>query len=72
MNAEVQDAQRLQQDFLISVSHDLKTLLTSIQGYLQAIMDGAAQIIHEEAGRLNRMVTELTDLARLQSSLARD
>ncbi|MBL8163514.1 MAG: HAMP domain-containing protein [Anaerolineae bacterium] len=74
MNAEVQDAQRSQQDFLINVSHDLKTPLTSIQGYSQAIMDGAArdpasaaQIIHEEAGRLNRMVTELTDLARLQS-----
>ena len=56
------------------MSHDLKTPLTSIQGYAQAIIDGAAedtseaaQIIYEEAGRLNRMVVELTDLERLQA-----
>jgi signal transduction histidine kinase len=48
--------------------------LTSIQGYSQAIMDGtakdpkqAAAVIHDEAGRLNRMVIELTDLERLQA-----
>lgn len=74
MGAQVQTAQKAQQDFLANVSHDLKTPLTSIQGYSQAIMDGAAsnpvaaaQIIHEEAARLNRMVVELTDLARLQA-----
>ncbi len=74
MGAQVQTTQKAQQDFLANVSHDLKTPLTSIQGYSQAIMDGAAsnpvaaaQIIHEEAARLNRMVVELTDLARLQA-----
>jgi signal transduction histidine kinase len=74
MSAQVQTTQQAQQDFLANVSHDLKTPLTSIQGYSQAIMDGAAsdpvsaaRIIHEEAGRLNRMVVELTDLARLQA-----
>ena len=74
MGAQVQTTQKAQQDFLANVSHDLKTPLTSIQGYSQAIVDGAAsnpvaaaQIIHEEAARLNRMVTELTDLARLQA-----
>jgi two-component system OmpR family sensor kinase len=74
MSSEVQSTQQSQKDFMANVGHDLKTPLTSIQGYSQAIMDGAAkdpkaaaQIIHEEAGRLNRMVTELTDLARLQA-----
>lgn len=74
MSAEVRGTQESQRDFLANVSHDLKTPLTSIQGYSQAIMDGAArnpsaaaQIIHDEAERLNRMVTELTDLARLQA-----
>jgi len=73
MSDKVQAEQRSQQDFLANVSHDLKTPLTSIQGYSQAIMDGigdprqAASIIHEESKRLNRMVLELTDLARLQA-----
>ena len=74
MTAEVLAANNAQRDFLGNVSHDLKTPLTSIQGYSQAIIDGAtkdpqeaAQIIYEEAGRLNRMVIELTDLVRFEA-----
>lgn len=74
MSSEVRHTQQSQKDFMANVGHDLKTPLTSIQGFSQAIMDGAAKdpraaakVIHEEAGRLNRMVTELTDLARLQA-----
>lgn len=74
MTAEVRATHQAQRDFLANVSHDLKTPLTSIQGYSQAIIDGAArdpknaaQIIFEEAGRLNRMVVELTDLVRLEA-----
>ena len=74
MSDKVQSEQRAQQDFLANVTHDLKTPLTSIQGYSQAIVDGAAGdpvraagIIYDEASRLNRLVVELTDLARLQS-----
>lgn len=74
MTSEVLAANTAQRDFLGNVSHDLKTPLTSIQGYAQAIMDGAAdepeaaaQTIFEEASRLNRMVVELTDLERLQA-----
>ena len=74
MTAEVMAANAAQRDFLGNVSHDLKTPLTSIQGYAQAIIDGAAddtksaaQTIFEEASRLNRMVVELTDLERLQA-----
>mgnify|MGYP002713137802 CR=1 FL=1 len=74
MSAEVLAAQQAQRDFMANVSHDLKTPLTSIQGYSQAIIDGtakaperAAEIIYDEASRLTRMVIQLTDLARMQA-----
>jgi signal transduction histidine kinase len=74
MSEEVRNTQQAQRDFMANVSHDLKTPLTSIQGYSQAIMDGVAPdpadvagIIHDEAARMNRMVIQLTDLARLQA-----
>jgi two-component system OmpR family sensor kinase len=77
MAEQVGAAGQAQRDFLANVTHDLRTPLTSIQGFSQAIIDGvasnpaaaqrAAQIIHDEAGRLNRMVQELLDLARIEA-----
>jgi signal transduction histidine kinase len=77
MAEQVKASQQSQRDFLANVSHDLKTPLTSIQGYAQAIADGAASnpdsvrrsagIIRDEAQRMSRMVTELLDLARIES-----
>jgi two-component system OmpR family sensor kinase len=78
MSRQVQRAQQTQRDFLANVSHELKTPLTSIQGYSQAILDGAAseparaaQVIHDEAGRMRRMVEDLLDLARIESGQAK-
>lgn len=76
MAARVELAQQAQRDFLANVSHDLRTPLTSIQGFAQAIAEGvadagaarhAAGIIQSEAGRMGRMVTDLLDLARIQA-----
>jgi signal transduction histidine kinase len=60
-----------------NVSHELKTPLTSVQGFAQALLDGtvdtpegqrtAAQVIYDEAGRMHRLVLDLLDLARLDS-----
>jgi signal transduction histidine kinase len=61
-----------QRDFLESVSHELKTPLTSIKGYAEGLGDGAvssaqaSEVIMAEAGRLERLVSDLLDLARLQ------
>jgi signal transduction histidine kinase len=77
MTQQVAAGQRAQRDFLANVSHDLRTPLTSIQGFSQAIIDGvaadpesalrAATVIHDEAARMYRMVEELLDLARIES-----
>ena len=64
----------LEQQFLLSVSHDLRTPLTSIRGYAEAITDGAtkdpqwaASVILRESRRLERLVRDLLDLAKLQA-----
>jgi len=84
MIARVRASQQAQRDFVANVSHELKTPLTSIQGFSQAILDGtaadpdsvgrAAHIINDEASRMRRLVDGLLDLARLdagQSALQR-
>jgi len=80
MIARVEVSQQVQRDFVANVSHELKTPLTSIQGFTQALLDGtasdpdmvvqAAEIIQEEAGRMHRLVVDLLDLARLDSGVA--
>lgn len=66
-------AKGLERQFLMSVSHDLRTPLTSIRGWAEAIADGAAEdtraaaIIGSEAARLQRLVQDLLDLAKLDA-----
>jgi signal transduction histidine kinase len=79
MKQQVQASQQGQRDFLANVSHELKTPLTSIQGFAQAMLDGAANtpeanqrsanIIFSEADRMRRLVEGLLDLARLDAGL---
>jgi len=67
--------QEMQKEFVANVSHELKTPLALIQGYLEAIMDGLTgepgseerflNIIHQETARLKRMVNDLLALAAL-------
>jgi len=80
MAEKVFASQNSQRDFVANVSHELKTPLTSVQGFAQAILDGtvsspedqkqAAQVIFDEAGRMHRMVLDLLDLAKLDAGTA--
>jgi signal transduction histidine kinase len=74
MNAKLTKAQEAEQSFLLSVSHELKTPLTSIRGYAEALDDGAlpapeaAAVIETESARLERLVGDLLDSARMRKS----
>jgi two-component system sensor histidine kinase BaeS len=74
MASELHAARDAERQFLLSVSHELKTPLTVVRGYAEAIGDGAvpaatgAAVITEEAARLERLVADLLDLAKLEQA----
>ena len=64
------EGERLKDALLAAVSHDLRTPLTSIKGLAHELSqdgDERAVIIEEEADRLNRLVTDLLDAARMSA-----
>ncbi|HEV8651125.1 MAG TPA: HAMP domain-containing sensor histidine kinase [Actinomycetes bacterium] len=75
MAAALEHEQAEQKAFLASVGHELKTPLTTVQGWTEALLDGTADTpqarrqglerIHAETLRLARLVQDLLDLARL-------
>ena len=72
MAASLDRSRGLERKFLLSVSHDLRTPLTSIRGYAEALSEGrapdpahAASVIRAESRRLERLVADLLELARL-------
>jgi two-component system sensor histidine kinase BaeS len=77
MATELEVARHGERQFLLSVSHDLRTPLTSIRGYADALTDGtipatdeqrrAGAVIAAEADRLERLVADLLDLARIDA-----
>jgi two-component system OmpR family sensor kinase len=75
---ELADSLQLSEDrqraFLLSVSHELRTPLTAVRGFAESIADGvvtgdeaarAGQVVVAEANRLDGLVRDLLDLARL-------
>lgn len=75
MTAGLAESQRREREFLASVSHELRTPITAIRGYAEALQEGALRspaeraealaIIASETDRLERMVRDVMDLARL-------
>ena len=77
MSTRIKTTQQSQRQFIANVSHELKTPITIIQGFAQALLDGtvdtpesekkAAQVIFDESGRMHRLVVDLLELARLDA-----
>lgn len=76
--AKMERTEKIRRDFVANVSHELRTPITIIRGYNEAIYDGMVTepavlqryrgLINEETVRLERMVRELLDISRLESS----
>lgn len=74
---ETKHLERVRKDFVANVSHELKTPLTSIKGYIEALLDGARddpnqcleflQILQKHADRLNSLITDLLVLSQIES-----
>ncbi|MFP4345297.1 MAG: sensor histidine kinase [Anaerolineales bacterium] len=81
MSRQVEASRLAQRDLVANVAHDLRTPLTSVEGFAQALVDGtavtpaaqrqAAEAIYEESRRMRQMVNQLLDLARFEAGQIR-
>jgi len=74
VSVELKKNEQLQRDLIANVSHDLRTPLTMITGYSEAIRDLPGensaeniQVVIDEAQRLTELVNDVLDLSKLQS-----
>ncbi|SDH17484.1 two-component system, OmpR family, sensor histidine kinase ResE [Planococcus glaciei] len=73
--------EKLREDFIANVSHELRTPIAMLQGYSEALLDDVGttederremtKIIYEESQRMGRLVTDLLNLARMESGYMR-
>src|SRR5438105_4522308 len=78
VNRRLQELDTLKSIFVSTVSHDLRTPMTSIKGYVDNILDGLTGVLTEKQSyylnrvksnveRLTRMINELLDLSRIEA-----
>ncbi|HET7352503.1 MAG TPA: ATP-binding protein [Gaiellaceae bacterium] len=77
MTARIAESEALTRNFLMSVSHELRTPLTAIRGHVAALREGvlegeqarerSLEVVAEEALRLERLVGDVLDLAKLDA-----
>jgi len=74
MASSLQKSEYQRQEFVANVSHELKTPMTTIGGYVDGILDGTIpeskhryymQIVSDETKRLSRLVRSMLDISRL-------
>ena len=76
MAQELQKSEYQRKEFVANVSHELKTPMTTISGYIDGILDGTIpenrhryylQIVSDETKRLSRLVRSMLDVSKLQN-----
>ena len=75
MAQSLEKSEYQRQEFVANVSHELKTPMTTIGGYIDGMLDGTIpperhryymQIVSDETKRLSRLVRSMLDISRLQ------
>ena len=78
MASTLQKGEYQRQEFVANVSHELKTPMTTISGYIDGILDGTIpperqnyylQIVSDETKRLSRLVRSMLDISKLQDQV---
>lgn len=79
MAAALAETEAIRQQLIADVSHELKTPLSSIKGYMEGLQDGIIpatpatfQLIHDEAARLQRLAHDLQELSRAEAHFELD
>ena len=76
MAEALNNLEELRRAFIANISHDLRSPLTSIQGFVQAILDGTIpmekqstylEIVLDETRRLTKMTNDIMDLTKMES-----
>ena len=76
MAGALDNLEGMRNSFVANVSHDLRTPMTTIAGFIDGILDGVIppeqekhylKVVSEEVRRLSRLVTALLDVSRLQA-----
>lgn len=76
MAESLSQSERQRQEFVANVSHELKTPMTTIAGFMDGMLDGAIppekhrhymELVSDEVRRLSRLVRSMLEISRLQS-----
>lgn len=77
MAGKLSETEQVRRDFIANLSHELRSPMTNIQGFIQGILDGTIsqtdsrrylEIVLNESTRLTKLVTSLLNLSRIENS----
>jgi signal transduction histidine kinase len=74
MAGALEDTERRRRELIGDVAHELRTPIATLEGYLEGLLDGVVEPspptwarLHDEAGRLRRLVDDLQELSRAEA-----
>src|SRR5690606_14415159 len=75
--SDIRRLERMRSEFVANVSHEIKTPIAAVKGFSETLLAGALddretaksflQIIHDESGRLDRLIADILHLSKIES-----